>query len=119
VLQIGPRHGSRGFGPEGERISTPVGKGVHLLFNDVRGLTDTSREKFGPLQDRDANLREAETLKDLSCGSFYKLPLPDLIGKDVIKTANCLISLNFLPFGTSINYLYSPQKLKWLIIGKI
>jgi hypothetical protein len=90
MFQIGPSHGGSGFGSKGQGITALIRECVHLLFNDVCGLANASSKEFSPFNDRDSKFRESETLEDLSRSIFNKVPLPDLLGKDVVKSSNRL-----------------------------
>ena len=51
-----------------------IEKAVHLLADDIGGLTDTPTEQIRAFQQRCSNLTEAGTLKTASSHSFHRLP---------------------------------------------
>src|SRR4030042_626592 len=90
MLKIGTSHGGGGFRTKGQRVSTSICEGIHLLLNDICGFADPAGKKFCPLQNRNADLREAKFFKNLPGCFLNKLPLPNLIRKDVIKPTDRL-----------------------------
>src|SRR4030042_372837 len=88
MLKIGTSHGGGGFRTKGQRVSTSVCEGIHLLFDNVSSFADPPGKKFCPLENGNADLREAKFFKNLPGSFLNKLPLPNLVRKDVIETTN-------------------------------
>ena len=65
VFQIGADDRRRGLRTERQGFLAPVEEGIHLFFDDVGGFTDPAAEKFGLLQEGNADLAEPEGAKNL------------------------------------------------------
>ena len=63
MLNGGSNHRRRSFRTQRAGAITTVLKAVHLLADDVGGLTDAAREQFGDLEQRRADLLESRTTK--------------------------------------------------------
>ncbi len=90
VLDVGAHDGGRGLGPQGDHVSAAVGKGVHLLLDDVGVFADAALEEFGLLHDRDADLPKPEAFEKRPRVLLDLLPEFDLAGQDVLEAANQL-----------------------------
>ena len=86
VLQIGPHHGGRGLGAQGQQIAAAVGEGVHLLFDDVRGFPDAAGKKLGFLQDGQTDFAEPEGAQNFGGRFFDGLPERGFARQDVLET---------------------------------
>jgi hypothetical protein len=89
VLDVGPADASGGLRAQRELFAPLIFEGVHLLLDDVGGLTDGAREQVGRLEDRRFDLRIAIALKDLARHALDKLPLLDLAGEDIFDPSDC------------------------------
>src|SRR4030065_958888 len=88
MRKIGTSHGGSGFRTKGQRVSTSIREGIHLLFDNVSSFTNPPGKKFCPFHDRYSDFGKSKSLKHLPGSFLNKLPLPNLIRKDVIKTTN-------------------------------
>lgn len=64
VLDIGPDDRSRGFRSHGHAPAFTVRKGIHLFGDDIRILSDTPAEEFGPFEDGGPYLPKTEIFKN-------------------------------------------------------
>ncbi len=78
------------FRAQTEFIAIAIGKGVHLLFNDIGHFADRAFEKLGLLQHRESNLAISVALDDLRDHLLNVLPQCRVSGEYVVHPANCL-----------------------------
>src|SRR5512136_1190119 len=63
MLKIGTSHGGGGFRTEGQRVSTSICEGIHLLFDNVSRFTNPPGKKFCPFHDRYSDFGKPKSLK--------------------------------------------------------
>jgi hypothetical protein len=83
VFQVGAAHGCREFWPQGYLISSPIGKGVHLLGYDIGFFTYAPGEKLGVFKSRDIKALIAIELANICYFLLYVAPVGLLLGQDI------------------------------------
>jgi len=78
------------FWPQGERFSTTVGEGVHLLADDVGRLADAAREQLGELEDRRGHLAVAIEARHVARGVDDMREAPVFVGKEIVRATHGL-----------------------------
>ena len=89
VLDEGPHDPGGSLGSQGDGILTLVDEGVHLLLDDVGGVTDGAAEQFGLLHDRHADLGETVQFEDPPRGLLDVLPSAGFCRQDIIEAFDC------------------------------
>ncbi|OPZ58874.1 MAG: hypothetical protein BWY88_00913 [Synergistetes bacterium ADurb.Bin520] len=99
VLQIGPHHGRRGLGAQGQAAIPPVREGVHLFFHHVGGVADAPAKELRVLEKGQMDLFEAKVLRRFPRHPHHVGPLPGFLRKDVSHSPGRLDALHtpFLP----------------------
>src|SRR4030042_1202858 len=70
------------------KTSASICESIHLLFDNVSSFANPPGKKFCPFHDRYSDFGKPKSLKHFPGSFFNKLPLPNLIRKDVIKTTD-------------------------------
>jgi len=71
-------------------LATLVGKGVHLLFHDVRELADGALEELGVLDERHADFLIAIGARHFARAGLQVLPRRNMRGQHVVHSTNGL-----------------------------
>ena len=90
VGEEGPRHPGRAFWPEGQAVAAPVGKGVHLLGHDVRGIAQGALEDLGELEDGHGHFGVAIVGGDVARGFHHHSVAPVLGRQNIVGAADGL-----------------------------
>ena len=88
MLHERPYHARRGLWTHRDPLAALVGKGVHLLLNDVRRFAGTLGEQLLSLQYRCSDLLVAVRATDTPGDIFEPLPPLDFTWDDVASTTN-------------------------------
>ncbi len=84
LLNEGAHDRSGPFRSQGQGIAAFVGKGVHLLFDDIGGFADGAAEEFGLFHHRHSDFGKTVGLKDAMGFSFKKLPGGYFTRQDIV-----------------------------------
>ncbi len=76
IFDIGPGDARRSFRTQGQGASLAIGKGVHLLRDDVGPFTNAPDEELGGLHQRQSDLGVAKTTEDVVRGALDLVPQP-------------------------------------------
>src|SRR5579871_5147183 len=78
VLQHRPHDRRRPLGAQRQAAAAPIGKRIHLLFDDVALLADAPHEEIGGLEHRRANLAVSVAGRQPMYARFELAPPPRL-----------------------------------------
>ena len=85
MLNHRAHHGRRVLGPKRELLPIEgIGKGVHLLFDDVGDLANAAHEQGGGLQNRGSDGGIAIESEGLGHGGLQPLPLAHLLREQIV-----------------------------------
>ena len=80
----------RALGAQRDAVSVPVGKGVHLLLDDVCGLAHATAEQLRGLEQGQVNLFVGVRGQHRADGVFHDPPAPALFGQHVAHASDRL-----------------------------
>ena len=90
MLNVGAHDRGRSLRTQGDQVALAVGKGVHLLFDDIGVFANAARKQFRALHDRNTDFFEPEIFKQRTSRAFDLLPDLDLSRKYVFEPSNQL-----------------------------
>src|SRR3989338_1663924 len=99
ILYIGPHDGRGAFGPQGQGLSLPINKGIHLLLNNTGRLPNGTDKKIEFFQDRGPHLFITVEGKQFSGMILDELPHMDLGREDIIHPTKGFNGHNNSPDG--------------------
>ncbi len=109
MLDICPDNRRRGLRPHGQGLVLRVGKGVHLLFHNIRCGPYPPGKEFRMFQYGCANLNKTKVFKDIAHALFYVLPEFYFTGQDILEPAYKLYHF-ILPFPDGCLESASPEQ---------
>ncbi len=98
MLNVSTDDGGGGLGPQGQGLTALVREGVHLLFHDVRGFSDTPLKQAGFFQNGNENFPEPVASQDTVHCVSHIFPEDGIPGEDVIHAANRAYLHDFFSF---------------------
>ena len=97
VLEVRAHGRCRVFGAERDAAAAAVFERVHLLVDNVGAFADAAVEELRMLEHRRADLLISIAAAKITNLALDVVPLPDLVGQDVIRAARCICQHGLSP----------------------
>ncbi len=99
MLNAGANHTGGVFWPQGQLFTIQsVGKGIHLLLNDVGDFTQAAHKQTRGLHDGGAQVLIGMAAHQIAHNTFQPLPIGRLRGQDIVHALDCRYFVNHLQF---------------------